>query len=128
VRLLLDTHVLLWALGDPDRLSAAAAAAIRDGANDAVVSAATAWEIALKQSVGKLQLPGPAEEWLLPAVASLRATWLPVTAEHAVAVRALPWHHRDPFDRILVAQAIGAFTLVTHDRRFAPYEVAAIWT
>jgi PIN domain nuclease of toxin-antitoxin system len=124
VKLLLDTHVLLWCATDPARLRDAERAALEDGANDALISVVTAWEIAIKQSLGKLDLPKPAEQWL-PEV--LRRTGLEVAElglPAALRVRALPWHHRDPFDRLLIAQALEeSYTLVTHDTAFSAYGV-----
>jgi len=129
VKLLLDTHVVLWAATEPARLAPHARSAIEDGANDVFLSVVSAWEIAIKQSLGKLELPDPAEAWL-PAV--VRRTGLEV-AELGIAaalrVRGLPWHHRDPFDRLLVAQALDAgYTIVTHDRDFASYGVSIMET
>jgi PIN domain nuclease of toxin-antitoxin system len=124
VKLLLDTHVLLWAATDPDRIAAETRAAIEDGANEVRASLVTAWEIAIKQSIGKLELPSPAEKWL-PEV--LRRTGFDVAElglAAALRVRALPWHHRDPFDRMLIAQALEhGYTLVTHDDAFVAYGV-----
>ncbi len=127
MRLLLDTHVLLWSLLAPDRLSPATADALRDPANVLLASAVSAWEIAIKQSLGKLTLPGPADLWLPEACLSTGIDWLPVSPADALAVTRLPWHHRDPFDRLLVAQVRGGLTLVTHDRAMAPYGVAVMW-
>jgi PIN domain nuclease of toxin-antitoxin system len=127
VIVLVDTHALLWALLDPDRLSPVARDALRDPANRVLVSAATAWEIAIKVSLGKLTLPGPPESWLEPAVAAIGFEWLPVTPRDALAVRALPWVHRDPFDRLLIAQAARGVKVVTADPRFAEYGVAVVW-
>jgi PIN domain nuclease of toxin-antitoxin system len=123
VILLLDTHVVLWALLAPERLAPAAVTAISDPANQVWISAVVAWEIAIKQSLGKLELPGPAESWLPPACAATGFGWLPVTADDALRVRGLPWHHRDPFDRLLVAQIHGGRRLVTADRLLAPYGI-----
>lgn len=124
MRLLLDTHVVLWAATDPDRLEPAARDAIEDGANDVLVSVVTGWEIAIKQSLGKLDLPRPAEQWL-PEV--LRRTGFEVAdleLAAALRVRGLPWHHRDPFDRLLVAHAFEeGCTFVTRDDAFAPYGI-----
>ena len=124
MKLLLDTHVLLWSATDPQRLAASARAAVEDGANDVSISIVVAWEIAIKQSLGKLDLPRPAEEWL-PEV--LRRTGIEVAElglAAALRVRALPWHHRDPFDRLLVAHALEqGCTIVTHDRAFDAYGV-----
>jgi PIN domain nuclease of toxin-antitoxin system len=127
VKLLLDTHVLLWAASDPERLAPEARETLEDGSNEALVSVVTAWEIAIKQSLGKLDLPKPAEQWL-PEV--LRRTGFEV-AEVGVAaalrVRSLPWHHRDPFDRLLIAQALeDGCTLVTHERAFEAYGVPLV--
>lgn len=127
MRLLLDTHVLMWALSHPDRLPPAVRKAIGDPANSVVVSAVSAWEIALKQSIGKLDLPGRAEAWLPMAVEKSGFEWIDVTHEDALGVRALPWHHKDPFDRLLVAQTMGGYTLVTHDERIRSYGVPVLW-
>ncbi len=120
MNLLLDTHVLLWWLDDPARLSEASRAAIRDGKNAAYVSAATVWEIVIKKALGKLDTPDDLEGVLR----TCRFTPLPVTIAHALAVRSLPPHHRDPFDRMLVAQAIcDGLTLVTRDPEILLYPV-----
>lgn len=128
MRLLLDTHVLLWSLADPARLSQKAVETISDPDNEVVASAVNAFEIAIKQSLGKLDLPGPAEEWLPAALERTGIGWIPVTPRDALAVRALPWHHRDPFDRLLVAQTQREWTLVTHDRQLEPYGIPILWT
>ena len=128
MRLLLDTHVLLWALSEPKRLGRKAAAAIRNPRNEVLASAATAWEIAIKQSLGKLWLPGPAPEWLPPALEKTGIATLPITVEDALRTWALPWHHRDPFDRLLLAQAGAGLTLVTKDERMRPYDVPILWS
>lgn len=116
MRLLLDTHVLLWWLADDPRLAATARAAIASPEDEVRVSAASIWEMVIKQALGKLQLPDGfaevlASEDLLP---------LPVTAAHALAVGRLPLLHHDPFDRLLVAQCqVEGLTLVTADTRVA---------
>jgi PIN domain nuclease of toxin-antitoxin system len=121
--LLLDTHVLLWWLGDPGQLSTHAKKAIQDGSNRVYVSAAVAWEIAIKKSLGKLSVPDDLEEMM----DANRFIPLPVTIPHALAVLALPNHHRDPFDRMLVAQAMyEGFRLVTRDHEIAKYPVPQI--
>jgi len=120
VRILLDTHILLWWLADDPRLPARAAAAIADPETEVVVSAATAWEISIKRAAGRLEAP----EDLLEAMAANEFGALAVTADHAIAAGRLPPHHPDPFDRMLIAQAqIEGFTLVTVDSRFSHYEV-----
>jgi PIN domain nuclease of toxin-antitoxin system len=123
-RFLVDTHAVLWWLAGDRRLPPRARDAIADPANDALVSAASAWEIAIKRSTGKLEAP----DLLLDEVRSVGLQWLPVTAEHAWAVRRLPHHHRDPFDRLLVAQAtLEDAVIVSGDRRLAAYGVAVRW-
>ena len=101
MKLLLDTHVLLWWLDDPVQLSEAAQLAIREVANVVYVSAATAWEIVIKKSLGKLEAPDNLDEVLHEC----HFVQLPITIAHALAVQSLPMHHRDPFDRVLVAQS-----------------------
>ena len=127
MRLLLDTHVLLWALSEPDRLSREAARAIRDPESEVFVSAATGWEIAIKQSLGKLDLPGPAAEWLPEALERTGIQEMPIRLADTLRTAALPWHHRDPFDRLLVAQAGGGLVFVTRDERMRSYDVAILW-
>ncbi len=123
MNLLVDTHVLLWWLDDPAQLSEAAGAAIRDGANVVFVSAATVWEIVIKKSLGKLDAPENLDEVLR----ACRFTPLPVKVAHALAVQSLPMHHRDPFDRMLVAQArTEGMTVVTRDPKLLQYGVPNI--
>lgn len=125
MRLLLDTHVLLWTLAEPGRLTKATVAAIVDPANDVFVSAASAWEISIKQALGKLELPGPALEWLPGQLSDAGLDMLDVTARHGLLAGALPPHHRDPFDRLFIAQAMSeGLTLVTRDGRLAAYGAA----
>jgi PIN domain nuclease of toxin-antitoxin system len=124
VRLLLDTHVLLWAATDPEALSPEARTAIEDGAHEALVSIVTAWEIGIKQSLGKLELPRPAEWWLPEVLRRSGFEVAPIDLAAALRVRALPWHHRDPFDRLLVAQALeSGYTLVSRDEALGAYGV-----
>jgi PIN domain nuclease of toxin-antitoxin system len=123
VRLLLDTHALLWWLADDARLGRRAREAIAAPANLVFVSAATAWEIAVKRALGRLVAPGDVEEWL--AESDFRP--LPIQIAEAVASAELPPHHRDPFDRLLVAQArIGGMTIVTSDEHIGGYEVSVL--
>lgn len=126
--LLVDAHTLIWAVDAPARLSAAALAAIADPANDRVVSAATVWEIAIKVGLGKLTLSQPFRPWMDKALVDLRVTILPITVAYADAHAALPHHHGDPFDRMLIAQAIAeGFAVVSADRQFDAYGVSRIW-
>ncbi len=120
MRLLLDSQVVLWSLQSPERLPVEAIAAITDPVNSVDVSVASLWELAIKQSIGKLTVDGNLREHL-----SLQSfSELPVLGEHALAVRDLPLHHRDPFDRLLIAQAMcEGLTIVTADRAFAAYDV-----
>jgi PIN domain nuclease of toxin-antitoxin system len=120
MRLLLDTHALLWWLTDDPTLSEPARAAIADHRNAIYVSAATAWEISIKRAAGKLESPADLEA----EVRRHRFDSLPITLRHAVAAGALPRHHEDPFDRMLVAQAMAeGLTLATRDERIALYGV-----
>ena len=123
MNLLLDTHAFLWWLDDPQLLSRAARRAISDGENTVYVSAAVVWEIAIKRSLAKLDAPDDLEA----AMEANRFLPLPVTIPHALAVRTLPDHHRDPFDRLLVAQARHeGFKLVTRDANIPRYGVPHI--
>ena len=116
----LDTHILLWWLADDPRLPERAAAAIGDGGTQVVVSAATAWEIAIKKAAGRLDAPDD----LLDALAANDFDTLAITAGHAVTAGGLPPHHSDPFDRMLIAEArTEALTLVSVDARFSDYDV-----
>jgi PIN domain nuclease of toxin-antitoxin system len=118
---LLDTHIALWALTDDARLSARARALIEDPANQVAVSAASVWEIAIKHALGRGDMPvsgGAALNWFRQAGYDL----LPVTPGHAAAVETLPDHHRDPFDRLLIAQAtFEPMCLITRDPLVALY-------
>ena len=113
MRLLVDTHILLWWLADSPSLSDQARGLIADPDNAVFVSAVSLWEIRLKQSLGKLQLPKDFEERL--AAESFEN--LPLLADHTREVASMPWHHRDPFDRMLIAQAQAAgLTFLTADQ------------
>ncbi|MBX9946904.1 MAG: type II toxin-antitoxin system VapC family toxin [Reyranella sp.] len=118
--LLLDSHVLIWLLGRPEYLSPPARQALSDPDNQRFVSIASLWEIAIKVSVGKLAFPAQLDE----AIEHSASTLLPVSVAHAGRLLGLPFHHRDPFDRMLVAQAMEeGLTIVTRDRRFTAYGV-----
>jgi PIN domain nuclease of toxin-antitoxin system len=120
VRLLLDTHALLWAIADPDELTDKARDAIRDGRNEVLVSAASAWEMAIKRALGKLTTP----DGLSTVIAAAGFKPLPISLYDADRAESLPTHHRDPFDRMLIAQAqLESLTIVTRDTHFARYEV-----
>lgn len=122
-RYLLDTHTLImWALC-PTQLDQNARIAIADGRADVVVSAAAAWEIAIKRRTGKLH--GPTD--IQSLVVANRFRPLPITFEHAEATQRLPFHHKDPFDRLLVAQAqVERLVLITRDKEIARYDVPTL--
>lgn len=127
MKLLLDTHVVLWSATDPDRLSPEARTTLEDGTHDVLVSIVSAWEIAIKQSLGKLELARPAEQWLPDVLKRTGFEVAELGLGAALRVRGLAWHHRDPFDRFLVAQALEeGYTIVTHDEVFAAYGVPMI--
>jgi PIN domain nuclease of toxin-antitoxin system len=120
---LLDTHILLWWLAADPALPEPAGTVIADPETDVVVSAATAWEIAIKQAAGRLDAPDDLLEVLLVSGFGT----LGISAAHALAAGRLPQHHADPFDRMLIAQAqTEGLTLVTVDRRFPEYDVALL--
>lgn len=127
MRILLDTHVLLWSALSPARIAAPCCEEIEDPDNEVFVSVVSAWEIAIKQSLGKLTLARPAERWVPEVVRRSGFAWAPFGAADALRVRALPWHHRDPFDRLLVAHAIEqGMTLATHDDAITAYDVSVL--
>ena len=121
MRILLDTHLLVWAMGSPERLSAALAAMLQDPANTPVFSVASLWELVIKQELGR---PDFRVEPALLRRVLLDGGWqeLPIQAHHALAVAALPLLHRDPFDRLLLAQASAdGLLLITADQQLAAY-------
>ena len=128
MRLLVDTHVLLWAIDSPEKLSAAARGALLAEDNAVSVSTASLWEIAIKLSLGRIAL---ATDWFAMIETGrvrIGARWLSVEAAHCREVAVLPWHHRDPFDRLLVAQAMCEdMSLVSRDRVLADYPAPVLW-
>jgi len=123
LKLLLDANAFIWAYARPTELSPAARRALNDVANDRLVSIASLWEIAIKMSIGKLAF----SENLAQALDDIAATSLPITLIHVARVRNLPFHHRDPFDRMMIAQAMEeGMTIVTRDRRVAAYGVPVL--
>jgi PIN domain nuclease of toxin-antitoxin system len=123
MKLLLDTHILLWWLTLDRKLSQIETAIIADPDNLIFVSAATAWEIAVKKMIGKLEAPDD----LLAALAANNFLELPITIDHSQKLYQLPLHHHDPFDRIMVAQAMSEdLTLMTRDTKIALYEIKII--
>ena len=123
--LLLDTHLVLWWMaGEASRISKKALAALGSEGIDPIVSAVTVWEAAIKRGLGKLEAPDD----LLAQLEGAGVELLPITARHADLVASLPLHHRDPFDRLLVAQAtVEGLALVTDDESIRRYDVEVIW-
>lgn len=128
MRLLLDTHCWLWWLAEPERLSPDALGHLGDGRNEIYLSVASAWEIAIKVGLGKLRLPLPPEEYIPARLASQNMHALAIELDHVTEAGRLALHHRDPFDRLLVAQARReALTLVSADVKLRAYEVEFLW-
>ncbi len=124
MKLLLDTHAALWWLSGDERFGPTAAGHLADASSQVLLSAAVVWEVAIKRSLGKLEAP----QDLGATLVSAGALPLPVSIDHAAAVEHLPWHHRDPFDRLLVAQAdIERAVLVSGDDALRPYGVPIVW-
>jgi PIN domain nuclease of toxin-antitoxin system len=128
VNLLVDSHSLVWAMDEPRRLSLKASLAIQNPANARHVSAATIWELSIKVGLGKITLSLPYRQWMDKAIADLKLTILPITVEYADRQATLPLHHKDPFDRLMIAQAlIENVPIVSVDPVFDPYGVTRIW-
>lgn len=124
MRLLIDTHAALWLLADDERLSRRADELLADTSNEVLLSAAVVWEVAIKQSLGKLDAPEGFAGLLLEG----GAVGLAISIEHANAVHSLPWHHRDPFDRMLVAQAaLEDAVILSNDQRLQSYDIPLAW-
>lgn len=122
-RFLVDSHPLIWWATDPSILSDEARITLAGGRNQVFASHASAWELAIKESRGKLVLPAPSESLL----ANARFHPLPITLAHIAEVKALPFLHKDPFDRLLVAQArVEKLTLITRDAHLALYDVPVL--
>jgi PIN domain nuclease of toxin-antitoxin system len=123
VRLLVDSNAFIWAYARPAELSMPARQALGDATNDRFISMASIWEIAIKQSTGKLELTNH----IASAIDDLALEPLAIALTHVTRTRSLPFHHRDPFDRMLVAQAIEeGLTIVTRDRRLQAYGVPVL--
>ena len=128
MKLLLDTHAFLWWIGDDARLSPAAREAIADPGNDVTFSVASAWELAIKAALGRFDSDGELGAFLGEHLRRNAFRLLPVSLEHAVSVATLPQSHRDPFDRMLVAQAaVEGMTLVSRDPQLRKYEIPLLW-
>lgn len=128
MRILLDTHALLWWLSGDEALSARARAAIADESNEVHVSAASAWEVTTKHRLGKLPGAGPLAVDFAREVAAQGFIPMPITVQHGQSAGALPGEHRDPFDRMLIAQAREErMALVSNEVAFDAYGIARIW-
>jgi PIN domain nuclease of toxin-antitoxin system len=124
LKLLLDTHAALWWLSEDERFGEATADQLTDETNQVLLSAVVVWEVAIKRSLGRLETPENFASTLLDAGVQP----LPISLDHAAAAEQLPWHHRDPFDRMLVAQAsIERAAVVSHDEALRPYGVTLVW-
>jgi len=130
VRLLLDTHAFLWWVNPHERMSPYAREVLADGANEVFVSTITPWEVAIKAAIGRFDMPRPLGPFFEREIAANGFRVLAVELNHAVAVRELPVfaEHRDPFDRMLVAQAtVEDLALVSGDKQFDAYNVKRLW-
>lgn len=128
MKLLLDSHVVIWWVDQYRLISPAARAAVADPKNELIISAATIWEIGIKVGIGRLKLSRPYRDWMNQAITDLRAAILPISVEYADVQANLPPHHGDPFDRLLVAQSEAEkISLVSNDVIFDRYGVSRVW-
>ncbi len=128
MKLLLDTQCWLWWFAQPERLNSEAIAQIDNETNELWLSVASVWEMGIKVAIGKLPLPEPLDSYISSRMMQLGAKSLSITASHAVQASALPLHHRDPFDRMLIAQAqMEEMMLVSADSIFRQYDVSILW-
>ncbi|HZG37949.1 MAG TPA: type II toxin-antitoxin system VapC family toxin [Nodosilinea sp.] len=125
---MLDTQCWLWWFAQPEKLNEPVIETIANEANEVWFSVASVWEMGIKVSIGKLPLPEPLDRYVSTRMTQLGARSLEITAAHALRVAALPLHHRDPFDRMLIAQAqVENMTLVSADSMFNQYEISLLW-
>ena len=128
MRLLVDSHALIWYFGQVDRLSQAAEKLLTDPVNDLLLSVASYWEIAIKVGLGKLNITLPFDDYINRMISDLRLATLPIQIPHASALTTLPQHHRDPFDRMLVAQSlVENIPIVSADSAFDAYGITRLW-
>jgi PIN domain nuclease of toxin-antitoxin system len=128
MRLLLDTHAFLWFITADPKLSRVAEHAIRDVTNKPLLSIASVWEIAIKVSQGRLPIPQPLEQFIPHHLQSNQIDVLPIQLHHTYGLEQLPLHHRDPFDRLLISQAISEdIPIVSTDSAFDAYPVKRLW-
>lgn len=129
MRILLDTQSWLWMQASPERFNADSLDLVERPDTELMLSAASSWEITIKYALGKLPLPASPGDYVPERIRSSGVVALPVTHTHALRVATLPSHHRDPFDRLLVAQAqVENLTILTSDRAFEPYDVPVRWS
>ena len=128
MRLLIDTHTVIWAQNDPGKLGPEAFMVLQDPANQLLLSAGTIWELSIKCGLGKLTLTMPFRPWVDKAIEDLGLLVLPIKVGHAEIQGTLPWHHRDPFDRLLTAQSlVEEVPLISADLIFDRYGIPRIW-
>ena len=128
MKLLIDAHSVIWAVDNPAELGPQAVLALLDTNNELLMGAGTLWELAIKVGLGKLTLSLPFKQWMTQAIADLGLLILPITIDHADVQTHLKMHHRDPFDRLLVAQAsVEHMQVVSADVIFDQYGVPRIW-
>lgn len=128
MRYLLDTHAFLWWIMDDPQLSRPARKLIEDGDNEILLSAASGWEVAIKSQRGRLDLPDRPNRFVIEQMTASAFQPLPILMSHVLEVANLPDHHRDPFDRLLIAQSrLEGMPILTSDPLFALYEVDLLW-
>ena len=128
MKYLLDTGVWLWTLNSPEFIGDEARALLEQGGEEVYLSAITSWEISIKLRIGKLELPGPPADHVPRYMAKQSLRSLPVTHLHAAKIYDLPSHHKDPFDRMLIAQAlVEDMVILTADRAFKKYPAQLLW-
>lgn len=128
MKLLLDTHTFIWWANEPEKLSEKAVAACQDNSNSLILSVVSAWEMQIKMQLGKLKISRPMEELIRTQQQANALQILPVELAHVLDLNNLPSHHKDPFDRLLIAQAnIEGATLVSVDPAFSSYGVQLLW-
>jgi PIN domain nuclease of toxin-antitoxin system len=128
MKLLLDSHTLIWALDSPDNLGAQARELLKDKSNELFISSGTIWEIAIKVGLGKLTLSMPFKNWMRRGITGLEISVLPITIEHADMQAKLPEYHGDPFDRLLVGQSqVENIPILTKDSHLTKYGIDIFW-
>ena|SRR2546421_8699537 len=128
MKLLLDTHAFIWMFDEPEKLSPKASALLADGDNDLILSVVSVWEMQIKMQTGKLRLAIPLRQLIREQVQTNGLRLLPVVLKHVLTLDSLPAHHKDPFDRLLVAQAnVEGVFLVSSDPVFSSYPVKLLW-